>query len=84
MLIITFFVLAQGPDSFILLQLTKKSKIVLGSKEAGNGFNGCMKDIRLNGEILPQNTSNNVVLMKQYEGKLSCIIFKLFFLDIHY
>lgn len=67
-----FIILAQDPGSFIHLQLAPDSEIMLGtSEESGNGFDGCIKDVRLNGETLPYfNESNNVALVKKYKGNL--------------
>ncbi len=71
MLMINFnlIVSAEGRDSFIQLQLTQESEIILGSAKSGNGFNGCLKDIRLNGKMLPHNKSNDVVVVTKYKSK---------------
>ena len=39
--------------------MTRETEIILGNvKSDENGFDGCMKDIRLNGKVLPHNESN--------------------------
>ena len=67
-----FFIVVQDSGSFIHLQLTPDSEIILGtSAESGNGFDGCIKDVRLNGKTLPYiSESNNVALVKEYKGNL--------------
>ena len=54
-------------DSFILLPMTRETEIILGKVESDQkGFDGCMKDIRLNGKVLPHNESNtdNAIITK--------------------
>jgi hypothetical protein len=64
----------RGLDSFIQLQLTRESEIILGSAESGNGFDGCMKDLRLKGETLPHNKSNNVAMVTKYKSKCVFVV----------
>ena len=60
----------QERDSFILLPMTRETEIILGNVESDeNGFDGCMKDIRLNGKVLPHNESNtDNAFMTKSEG----------------
>jgi hypothetical protein len=44
--------------------MTRETEIILGNVESGNGFDGCMKDVRLNGKMLARNESGNAIITK--------------------
>ena len=65
-----FVISAQAPGPFIQLQLTTDSEIILGASAVSDtGFDGCIKDVRLNGRSLSYiNESNSVAVVKEYKG----------------
>lgn len=64
-----FFVSVEGSKSFIQLPMTQETEIVIGSAETENGFDGCIKDLRLNGRVLPLEKSDDVAIVAKYKGR---------------
>lgn len=63
------FFSVEGSKSFIQLPMTQETEIVIGSLGTENGFDGCIKDLRLNGRVLPLEKSDDVAIVAKYKGR---------------